>query len=108
MKVSARVLTLIATVSLATAATVASAQSTPNIDQRQANQNARIANGQASGTLSAREAARLNAGQAKVANMESAAKADGVVTKGERRAIKAEQKRQSKRIHRQKHDGNRK
>ena len=39
-------------------ATVAFAQSTPVVDQRQANQSARIANGEASGALSKREAAR--------------------------------------------------
>lgn len=85
---------------------LASAQSTPTIDQRQANQNARIANGAATGQLSKREAARLNAGQAKVAGMEAAAKADGKVTRAERKAIKHEQNKQSRRIARQKHDGN--
>ncbi len=79
---------------------------TPGIDQRQANQSQRIANGEASGTLSKREANRMKAGQAKVAGMESAAKADGKVTKAERKAIQKEQNKQSRRIYRQKHDGN--
>ena len=90
------------------AATVAFAQSTPVVDQRQANQSARIANGEARGALSKREAARLKAGQAKVDGMEAAAKADGKVTRAERKAIQTEQNKQSRRIYRQKHDGNKK
>ena len=42
---------------------VAFAQSTPRIDQRQANQAARIEQGEASGALTGREAARLERGQ---------------------------------------------
>lgn len=83
-----------------------SAQATPVIDQHQANQDARIANGQATGQLSPREAARLQAGQAKVAGMEAAAKADGKVTHAERAVIKSEQRKQSHRIKKQKHDHN--
>jgi hypothetical protein len=66
----------------------------------------RIANGQASGKLSNREAARLQAGQAKVANMEANAKADGKVTRAERATIQHEQNKQSRHIAHQKHDGN--
>ena len=62
---------------------MSAAQDTPAIDQRQARQSQRIANGQASGKLSNREAARLQAGQAKVANMEANAKADGKVSRDE-------------------------
>jgi uncharacterized membrane protein YebE (DUF533 family) len=40
--------------------------------------------------------------------MKAAAKADGKVTRAERTAIKREQNQQSRRIARQKHDGNRK
>lgn len=81
-----------------------SAQSTPVIDQHQANQGARIANGQATGQLSPREAARLQAGQAKVAGMEAAAKADGQVTSAERAAVRSAQHKQNHRIRKQKHD----
>lgn len=77
---------------------------TPGIDQRQANQERRIDQGVASGELNAREAARLERGQQRVENMETRAKSDGVVTKGERAQIHAAQDRQSARIHRQKHD----
>lgn len=82
--------------------------STPNIDQRQANQQTRIEQGKASGALSNREAARMEAGQAKVDGMKQAAAADGKVTRAERKAIKKEQNKQSRRIARQKHDGNKK
>jgi uncharacterized membrane protein YebE (DUF533 family) len=86
---------------------LAVAQPTPVIDQREANQNARIARGENTGQLSKREANRLQAGQAKVQGMETAAKADGKVTHSERAAIRAEQNHQSRRIARQKHDHNR-
>ena len=86
---------------------MSAAQDTPAIDQRQARQSQRIANGQASGQLSNREAARLQAGQAKVANMEANAKADGKVTRAERAAIHHAQNKQSRHIAHQKHDGNR-
>lgn len=79
---------------------------TPNIDQRQANQQTRIDQGKATGALSKREAARMEAGQAKVAGMKQAAKADGKVTGAERKAIQKEQNKQSRRIKTQKHDGN--
>jgi uncharacterized membrane protein YebE (DUF533 family) len=79
---------------------------TPNIDQRQANQAQRIAQGEKSGALSRREAARMKTGQAKVDGMKTAAAADGKVTRAERQAIQREQNKQSRRIARQKHDGN--
>lgn len=81
---------------------------TPNIDQRQQNQAARIAKGQATGQLSTREAARMNAGQAKVAGVKANAKADGKVTRAERAAIKREQNKQSRRIAKQKRNRNNK
>ena len=40
--------------------------------------------------------------------MKEAAAADGKVTRAERKAIQKEQNKQSRRIHRQKHDGNKK
>ena len=87
---------------------VAFGASTPIIDQHQANQDKRIDAGKASGKLSKPEAARLEAGQAKVDAMEATAKADGTVTKAEAQSIKIEQKKQNKRIIKQKHDHNKK
>lgn len=77
---------------------------TPGIDKRQANQERRIDQGIASGELTKREAARLERGQDRIDNMENAAKADGVVTRHERRRIHRAQNVESRRIYRQKHD----
>jgi uncharacterized membrane protein YdfJ with MMPL/SSD domain len=104
MKTFLRAFVSVIGVTLAFAA--AGQPATPTIDQRQANQQARIDNGKASGTLSKREAARMQAGQSKVAGMEAVAKADGKVTRAERTAIKKQQNKQSRRIKTQKQDGN--
>ena len=106
MKTSIRALVAIAACVTAFSAT---AQTQTNVaDQRQQNQANRIAKGQATGQVSNQEAARLNAGQAKVDGMKQGAKADGKVTRAERKAINKEQNKQSRRIARQKHDGNKK
>lgn len=77
---------------------------TPRVDQREANQERRIEQGVASGSLTPREARRLERGQQHVANMESRAKADGVVTRRERAELHHAQDVQSRRIYAQKHD----
>lgn len=84
--------------------TLTQAQSTPRIDQRQANQERRIDQGVASGQLTEREAARLDKGQDHVQQLENQAVADGTVTKRERVRIERAQNRRSNRIVRQKHD----
>lgn len=85
--------------------TLAFAQAnTPGIDQQQANQERRIDQGVASGSLTQREANRLERGQQRVDNMENRAKADGVVTRQERARLHQAQEVQSDRIYRQKHD----
>ena len=77
---------------------------TPVIDQRQANQEKRIDQGIASGQLNEREANRLNTQQEHINKLEDKAKADGVVTKGERARIDHAQDRASRHIAREKHD----
>lgn len=77
---------------------------TPRVDQRQANQEQRIDQGVASGSLTQREANRLERGQQHVDNMEARAKADGVVTGRERARLHQAQDVQSRRIYAQKHD----
>lgn len=77
---------------------------TPGIDQRQVNQEARIQQGVNSGALTQREAARLERGQQHVENMETRAKADGVVTKQERARLQHAEDVQSRRIYQEKHD----
>ena len=83
---------------------LAQTSSTPRIDQRQANQERRIEQGEKSGQLTAKETARLEKGQARVQKMENKAAADGKITKKERARIERAQDRQSKAIYRQKHD----
>lgn len=85
--------------------TLAFAQAnTPRVDQRQVNQEQRIDQGVASGSLTQREANRMERGQQHVDNMENRAKSDGVVTRQERARLHQAQDVQSKRIYRQKHD----
>jgi uncharacterized membrane protein YebE (DUF533 family) len=93
--------TLVSVIGLTIAFGAVAQTATPNIDQRQANQQARI-------EKSKRAAARMEAGQAKVAGMKAGAKADGKVTRAERAAIQKEQNKQSRRIAKQKRDGNKK
>lgn len=77
---------------------------TPRVDQREANQQQRIDQGVASGSLTPREANRLERGQQHVDNMEARAKADGVVTNRERARLHQAQNVESRRIYAQKHD----
>ena len=97
--------TLIA-LAIAVAALPAYAQtaSTPRIDQRQANQERRIEQGEKSGQLTGKEAARLEKGQARIQNMENKAAADGKVTGKERARIEHAQNQESRKIAREKHD----
>lgn len=90
---------------LAAVALPAAAQTqTPRVDKRQANQERRIEQGAQSGSLNAREAARLEKGQDKVGKLEDKAKSDGTVTKKERAVLHRAQEKQSRRIAKQKHD----
>lgn len=77
---------------------------TPWIKHRQQHQLNRIGNGVGSGALNAGETARLLNGQARVANLRANAKADGVVTLGERLRIHGAQNWQSLRIYHLKHN----
>ena len=101
-----KTLSLAALLAAATVALPAAAQtqSTPRIDQRQANQEHRIEKGEQSGALTPKEAARLEKGQAHVQKMENKATADGKVTPKERARIQKAQNQQSRRIYREKHD----
>ena len=99
-----KIVKTIAVLSLVLPALAFAQANTPRVDQRQANQEQRIDQGIASGSLTQREANRLDRGQQRVDNMENRAKADGVVTRGERAHLHQAQDRQSARIYRQKHD----
>ena len=77
---------------------------TPQIDQRQANQERRIEQGVRSGELTPRETARLERGQARIRQMERQALADGHVSRRERAAIDREQVKQNQLIAELKHN----
>lgn len=81
------------------------AQETPRVDKREANQERRIEKGKETGQLNDEEAARLEAREDKLKADEAAAKADGKVTPKERKKLRTEARRDSKRIAKQKHDG---
>ena len=72
--------------------------------QRNVNQQQRIENGVKSGQLTNREVGRLERGEARVNRMEARAGADGHVGKGEQGRIQRAENRESRAIHRQKHD----
>ena len=88
----------------AAALPVAAQTATPRVDQRQANQEARIQQGAQTGQLTDKEVAKLEKGQAKVQKQEDKAKADGQVTKKERARLAKSQDKQGKKIRKQKHD----
>ncbi len=75
------------------------------IDQRQAQEAARIQHGARSGELNLRETIALKAEQMRIAAMERRAKADGVVTHREAKAIDRAQDAASKHIYKEAHDG---
>lgn len=76
-----------------------------NIDRRQAVQDHRIEHGRRTGELTRFEYYRLRNEQARIAEMERRAKADGRMTYGERLAIKRAQDEASRNIYRETHDG---
>lgn len=80
------------------------AAATPGVDKRIGNQEKRIDQGVKSGALTAPEAAALQKGEDKIKVDQAVAKADGVVTKPERKQLHQELNRESRAIHRQKHD----
>jgi hypothetical protein len=89
---------------IASSGAFAAGTATPRVDQREANQQARIDAGVASGPLTARETNRLDKQQARIASVEAKDKADGTVTAKERRQLHRMQNHASKNIYVQKHD----
>jgi len=76
--------------------------------QRNINQQQRIEYGVQSGSLTNREAAKLERGQAKVAKAEASAGRDGHVSGNEQARVQSAENHQSKHIYRQKHDAQQK
>ena len=79
---------------------------TPVLNDRQAQQEKRIEQGVRSGELTP-ETARLAKGQVELQRMENRAKRDGEVTHKERARLHNKANVESRKIHRQKHDTNR-
>jgi hypothetical protein len=71
---------------------------------RNVNQDKRIEGGIQSGSLTNREVAKLDSGQAHVDSKEARAGANGHVSKAEQAGIQHSENRQSRRIYNQKHD----
>lgn len=78
-----------------------------NIDQHQKNQEKRIVKGVRKGSISTNEADRLLREQDSIKAERRAARADGVVTKQERKNIKAHQKQANRDIKSAKHNSER-
>ena len=93
-----------ATLVAAAALPVAAQTSTPRIDQREVNQQQRIEQGVNSGSLTPKETAKLEKGEAKIDKMEAKAKSDGKVTEKERKKLTKAQNKESKKIYKEKHD----
>jgi hypothetical protein len=87
-----------------TPAASAPGTNTPRIDKREARQQARIAQGAASGSLTAHETQHLEKEQGRIDSAEAKAKADGTVTAKERRHLTAMQDGANRDIHRKKHN----
>jgi CRISPR/Cas system-associated endoribonuclease Cas2 len=76
----------------------------PNIQQRMQNQERRIQQGVNSGTLTPKEAGKLEAREAKIKQDEARMKSDGQLTAKERKKLNKELDHASDRIYKQKHD----
>lgn len=93
---------LAATIVLGALFTTANAQQT--IKQKGRHERHRIAQGVKSGELTKAEAVNLAKGQKEIRKDVKAAKADGVVTRAERKDIKKDQRQESRKIYRKKHN----
>jgi hypothetical protein len=89
---------VIAAASLSAMARPPMADNTPNIDARQAEQAARIDRALHDGRLNRREFRSLQREQVAIRRYEAQAKADGIVTRGERRELQQMLDRASRHI----------
>ena len=96
--------TLIAIAVFSTAFYTSNAQTSNRVSTVKSDRQ-RIKQGVKSGELTKPETARLAAQTAKLKNDRKAYKADGVVTAEERKDYRQDKKKVSRRIYRQKHDG---
>jgi hypothetical protein len=111
MKIQSKALLLASLCCAALAATAAKAQEVPGhprvneVNQRLDNQQARVNQGLANGTMTGKQAARDEAHDANIAKRESVdeAKHNGHLTRGEQNRLNRSENRNSRRIYRQKH-----
>jgi hypothetical protein len=99
--------TIVAVALFSTLATTSFAQATPTANKVSTikNDKARIKQGVQSGQLTAVEAARLAAQTKELKEERKEIKSDGIVTPEERNNFRKEKKQLSRRIYKQKHDG---
>ena len=102
-----RTIITIAMIAAGAGAANAYGTSTSDIDAAQANQTARIQQGIRDGSLTRSEAANLKAEQRRIEILESRAKADGHISRGEHDQIRAAQQNASKHIYQERHDSER-
>lgn len=93
---------LLAVLAIIMAITITDASA--QIKQRAVNQHRRIRQGVRSGELTKAEAANLRNGQKDIHQDIKEAKADGVVTPGEKKEIRQDQRQESRKIFRKKHN----
>ena len=111
MKLSIKSMSIAAICCVSLGSSLAMAQSVPDhprvneVNQRLDNQQARINQGLANGTMTGKQAARDEAHDANIAKRESVdeAKHNGHLTKGEQNRLNRSENRNSRRIYRQKH-----
>ena len=72
--------------------------------QRNINQQQRIEQGVKSGSLTTRETGKLENGEARIDKKEARAGSDGKVNANEQRRVQSAENRESRRIHKEKHD----
>ena len=96
---------LLVVAGMALVASSAFAQGTVHEDQRNDNQEARIQQGEANGTITPREGAKLQAQQRKIRRTEARAGADGYVSPHERARIQKMQNHASRSIERKEDNG---
>jgi uncharacterized membrane protein YebE (DUF533 family) len=92
------------TLSLSATTFASGGSNTPIVDKREKRQQKRIKDGLRNGSLTKKEALRLEVEQARIRNMERKAKADGVVTFKERAKLQRELNQSSRHIRNKKHN----
>lgn len=98
---------LCAALLVAASSIAAAGTATPAVDERSRHQQRRIDRGIVAGDLTEREAMALRRGQDRIRDAIRAAKADGKLTRHERRHLEKLQNQQARRISHERKDGER-